>query len=83
MHHSAENGKFAFHKFLLAMDTDYSTFTTDRGHYGQLIYNINCLFFKIQPYVPVILVRTAQRVMILETVTTVHVQLNTMEPTVN
>ena len=36
MHHSAGNGQFAFHTFLLAPDTDESTFTTNRAYYGQL-----------------------------------------------
>ena len=36
VHHSAGNGQFAFHTFLLALDTDESTFTTGRAYYGQL-----------------------------------------------
>ena len=36
MHHSAGNGQFAFHTFLLALDTDESTFNTGRAYYGQL-----------------------------------------------
>ena len=37
--------QFAFHTFLLAPDTDLSTFTTGRAHYSQLIITdrINCL----------------------------------------
>ena len=38
MHHSAGNDQFAFHTFLLALDTDLFTFTKGRAHkYGQLI----------------------------------------------
>ena len=34
MHHFAGNHQFAFHTFLPAPDTDLSTFTTGRAHYG-------------------------------------------------
>ena len=37
MHHCAGNYQFVFHTFFLASDTDKSTFTTGRAHYGQLI----------------------------------------------
>ena len=32
------NDKFAFHTFLLAPDTDKSTFATGHAHYGQLTH---------------------------------------------
>ena len=38
MHSSAENDQFAFHTFLLALDTD-TTFHTGRAHYGPFISN--------------------------------------------
>ena len=37
MYHSAGNDQFAFHTFLLAPDTDLSTFTIGHTLYGQLI----------------------------------------------
>ena len=37
MHHAAGNAQFAFHTFHLASDTDLSTLTTGRAHYGQVI----------------------------------------------
>ena len=37
MHHSAGNYQFAIHALLLTPDTDQSTFTICRAHYGQLI----------------------------------------------
>ena len=40
MHHSAGNDQFAFQIFLLAPNTDLSTFVTGRAHYGQLILNL-------------------------------------------
>ena len=36
MHHDAGNYQFAFHTFLLASDTDESTFIMGRAYYGQL-----------------------------------------------
>ena len=38
VHNSTGNDQFTFHTYLLAPDTDLSTFTTGRVHYGQLIY---------------------------------------------
>ena len=38
MHHSARNDQFFFHTFLLALETDYSKFTTGCAHYRQLIW---------------------------------------------
>ena len=35
------NDKFAFHTFLLAPDTDKSTFATSHAHYGQLIHYLH------------------------------------------
>ena len=40
MQHSAGNDQFAFHTFLLALDTDKSTFTKGRAHYSQLIFDL-------------------------------------------
>ena len=36
--HTAGNYQFTFHTFLLATDTDLSTFTTGRAHYSQFEY---------------------------------------------
>ena len=45
MHHSAGNDQFAFKTFLLAPDTDQSTFNTGRAHYGKSI--ICSMFFSL------------------------------------
>ena len=37
LHLSLGNDKFVFYTFLLAPDTDLSTFTTDHAHYSSLI----------------------------------------------
>ena len=39
MNHSARNDKFPIHTFLLATETDYSTFTAGCANYCQLIPN--------------------------------------------
>ena len=42
IHHSAGNDQFDFHTFLLESDT--STFTTGRVHYGQLILYLTIIY---------------------------------------
>ena len=51
MYHLAGNDQFAFHTFILAPDTDLSTFTIGHALYGQLIPLFNFLSGKNKSHI--------------------------------